>query len=202
MAFQSVPDCASAVFNYTSSNVSVINRLTFAKAGGYDQDAIDALATALDLWWAVRIKPLQGAHVTYVNTTVKGLADPIDLYSVKNDNTGPGTHSGNAMPNNVTWAIRFTTGAIGRSARGRYYVVGLTSSDITESTQSVTVSPANAWIDAFSNYLPPAVGAVGWQHVIVSRFTNNAERLTGVYRAVTGYGYFDTVLDSQRGRLP
>jgi len=202
MAFQSVPDCVSATFVFNEASTEIVNRLTFAKAGGYDQSAVDDLCAALDQYWATYWRPLQTAALSYINAVVKGLENQIDFFSVNNANTGPGTRSGTQLPNNVTWAIRFTTGAIGRSARGRMYVCGLVAGDVNEATNSVTTTAANNWLAALETHLGTAVGGLGWQHVIVSRFHDNAERATGVYRQVTGYGYHDLVLDSQRGRLP
>lgn len=179
----------------------MVNRLTFAYPGGYDQAAIDALANIMDgsvnAYWKAQIC----SATTYVNTTVKGLTDPIDLFAVDNSNTGACTATGNEQPNNVTWAIRFTTGAIGRSARGRMYVVGLPANRIDAATQSILTTYADNWVTALES-TQTAAASIGWSHCIVSRFHDKVKRATGVYRVVTGVGYHDLVLDSQRGRLP
>jgi len=201
LPFQSVPDCASATFTFVASGVEVVNRLTFARPGGYDQSAIDDLAAACD--GAVASDWLNQINnaTTYLGVTVKGLADIIDLFAFNNDNAGVGAATGNQQPNNVTWAIRFTTGATGRSARGRMFVIGLPANRIDVATQSILTTYANNWVDTVVN-TEAAAAAAGWFHCIVSRFTEGAERDTGVYRLVTGVGYHDQLLDSQRGRLP
>lgn len=202
MAFQSAPDCASATVVFNKSSVEVVNRLTFAHAGGYDQTAIDNLAAIVDNWVHTHWKVMMSSAVTYVTTTVKGLENEVDLFAVNAAHTGACTHGGAVLPNNVTWAIRFTTGAIGRTARGRMFVIGLSDSEVNEPTQSMTLTEANNWIAVFDPNLGTALSGSGWAHVIVSRQLNLVKRTTATYRAVTGYGYHDLILDSQRGRLP
>lgn len=201
MAFQSVPDVAQATFHFVSSGVEMVNVLNFARPGGYDQAAIDDLAlemdTAVNGQWLDQICNA----VDYTGVTVKGLADIIDLFAINADSAGPGTATGNQQPNNVTWAMRFTTGATGRSARGRMFVVGLPANRIDVPTQTILTTYANNWVTAIDTTRLAAAGA-GWTFCIVSRFTEGAPRDTGVYRVVTGIGYHDQILDSQRGRLP
>jgi len=201
MAFQSVPDCASAVVHFTQATQEVVNVLTFAYPGGYDQSAIDALAVAMDAAVGTYWLPLIHAGVNYDGVTVKGLENIIDLFDIETTNAGPGTSSGGTQPNNVTWAMRFVTGATGRSSRGRMYVVGLPSNQVDNSNDTITSGRATAWQTALVN-TENDVAATGWIHVIVSRFTGGAQRPTGVYRVVTGVGWHDLGLDSQRGRLP
>jgi len=81
------------------------------------------------------------------------------------------------------------------------FVVGLPSNQIDASDDTITSGRATAWQTALVN-TQNDVATTGWVHVIVSRFTEGAARSTGVYRVVTGVGFFDLGLDSQRGRLP
>lgn len=201
MSFQSVPDCASAAIHFTQAGKDIINRLTFAKAGGYDQTDIDALAARVDATvasdWLTQIV----STCAYTGTEVKGLADLIDLSAINLDGAAAGAHNGNPLPNNVTLAMRFTTGATGRSARGRMFIVGLPDNKLDSSTDIVDNTFASAWLDAVSA-MQDAAALDGWLHCVVSRFTGGSPRTTGVYRLVTAVSYFNRFSDSQRGRLP
>lgn len=177
------------------------NVLKFAYAGGYDQAAIDALAVAMDIAVEAYWLPLCHPNLSYLNVTVKGLQDIIDMFAVEDTMAGPGQSGGSPLPNNVTWAMRFTTGATGRSSRGRMFVCGLNSGVVDETTNTITEAHANNWVSALVQTAADAA-IEGWQHCIVSRFTEGAARDQGTYRIVTGVGYHDRGLDSQRGRLP
>ena len=201
MAFQSVPDCAAAAISFTQAGKQMINRLTFAKAGGYDQTDIDNLAAAVDTVVGTTWLPLVNGSCHYDGVEVKGLADIVDLLAVNADSAGFGTASGNALPNNVTWAVRFTTGATGRSARGRMYVIGLPDAQVGATTSLVDVTFAGQWVSAILA-LGDAAALDGWLACVVSRFTGGAERTTGTYRIITTVSFFNRLSDSQRGRLP
>jgi len=201
MAFQSAPDCASAAIQFARGAHTHINRLVFAFPGGYEQSSIDDLAEALDLAVHDHWKALIGAHMTYTSVHVRGLADPIDLESINADHTGVCTISGGAMPANVTFAIKFTTGAIGRSARGRMYIIGAVTSQLSGDTNAYSSTAIADWLAAIEA-TRVAASVVGWQHGVLSRFHDGAARALAVHRAVTGYSNTNVVMDSQRGRLP
>ena len=103
-----------------------------------------------------------------------------------------------AMPGNVTVAIKKVTGLRGRSYRGRIYHCGLVQSQVA--AQSLTTGVATTLRNAYLPLLTYPWTDTGWAHVVVSKYTNNAPRVTGVTTLVTDFTV-NNQIDSQRRRL-
>lgn len=201
MAFQSAVQCASAAITFHRGSHQHINRLVFNSAVPYDQTMIDDLADALDTAVTTSWLPLIGNTLTYDFVHVRGLEFVNDLESINANGTGLGLVSSPLLPANDTFVIKFSTGFIGRSARGRMYTVGMCEAQLQGDTNAVTTSYANGWVAAMQATALD-VQAAGWLHVVLSRFANGAPRTTAQKLAVTNYSYTNLVVDSQRGRLP
>lgn len=104
-----------------------------------------------------------------------------------------------ALPNHVTVAIKWGTGLTGRSFRGRTYHIGLTEGQVVNSEVDSAFAPP---ILSGYNALPALMTTNGYTLVVASRFANNAPRVTGVTTPILNASYADTVVDSQRKRLP
>lgn len=106
-----------------------------------------------------------------------------------------GTDSGEALPNNVSFAIKRKTGLSGRHNRGRIYWVGLTDGQLADAN-SLHASLADGLV-SFCNGLLVAVNAAtpGGPEVIV-------DKVHGTKVNVSGYAYTDLFIDSSRRRLP
>lgn len=201
MPFQSVPECAEAVINFTTSGKSQVNVLNFWKPGGYNQVDINDLAVAVDGVVGSDYLPILAAGTNYDFTLVRGLTSIVDLTATSALNAGPGTNPGTVeLPSNVTLCITLRTGFTGRSARGRFYTVGPTQNDMA--AQNLFKSAyGNAAVTMLEN-IQIAVGAYSWQLVIVSRFSGGARRAVGIKTPVNDIAYRNLDSDSQRGRLP
>lgn len=111
-----------------------------------------------------------------------------------------GTASGDPLPNNNSLCISLRSGFTGRSARGRLYWMGLTESQVTQS--SVNSTPAED-IRAAVDSIRTTLDTNSYALTIVSYFTNGDPRVGGpVYFEVNACTLVDTVIDSQRRRLP
>lgn len=115
--------------------------------------------------------------------------------------TVPGTVTGGAMPNEVTYCVSLRTPQIGRSARGRFYVLGISRPNV--GTQNRVGSAYRANITAAVESLRTRIASIGAAGVIVSYRTNGMPRPGGpVYFTWTSTTTTDDVVDSQRRRRP
>lgn len=199
MAFQPATNCAEAIINWSGPGGLYANVLNFKFATAYDQGDIDALALAVDQAVGGAMLGLVGTVVTYVNTVVRGLTSSVDLEGVADDEAGAGTASGTSMPPNVAYCLSLRTGQTGRSARGRFYTVGVTSAHLA-SAVAVSTTYRDAWIAALE-----AVGSQaasdGWSWGVLSRQNNGIVLGTAVLRPITDVIGVDLNLDSMRRRL-
>lgn len=201
MAFIPCPDCASAAIKFDVNGQLCYNVLNFIRLSGYDQDNINELADAVDGWVGASYLAGVTSEVAYVETYVRGLSAATDLTALANANAGAGDlGTTEALPANVTWAVKFSTGLTGRSNRGRAYWIGLPVSALDANENFVAVASADAII-ALWEALPTALAASQWDHVVLSKFTNGSPRTAGVARKVTAYSYVDRKIDTLGRRI-
>jgi hypothetical protein len=111
-----------------------------------------------------------------------------------------GLQTGGAMPNEVTFCVSLRSAVIGRSARGRFYVLALARDVVTDNRISATqrTNLVNA-VQGLRN----ALEAAAFPMTIVSYVNNGAPRAGGpVYFLVTSTTSQDDIVDSQRRRKP
>jgi len=140
-------------------------------------------------------------HTSYVyrETYVKGLEDIIDLESTDATHASDtGEITGEDVPGNVAFALKFQTGHTGRSARGRNFISGIPEDAVTGNT--ITEAYADAYRDAYTS-IATALNSGGFPMVVVSRYTLGAKRTVGLTLPVTVISYTDLNIDSQRNRL-
>jgi hypothetical protein len=199
MAFQPAPNCAEAVIRCTYGGKEVVNVLNFFSTGGYTQSDLDNLAGEVDIYVGASYLPNLSPDLEYIETHVRGLANASDLEAHDNGSAGFGTAGGTSLPANVTLAIKMTTGFTGRSNRGRLYSLPNTDAALTGPNMfNVTFATD---IIAFLTSVQTGALSVGWNMVVLSRFTLGAPRTTATHRVITGFSYTDLKADSQRGRL-
>jgi len=113
--------------------------------------------------------------------------------------SGSGTTG--AMPNEVTLCVSLRSGFIGRSARGRFYLLGLPK-DVMDTENRVLAAYRTAVASALQDLIS-TIQAAGFAMVIVSYITNGAPRAGGpVYFLVSTAVVTDDIVDSQRRRRP
>lgn len=203
MAFQPVPDVAAIDVIFTLNGVTVQNTHYGLLPGGYTLSDLQALATKIDLTFSATIAPDSPPEVTYVKTEVRGLAVINDLLAEANVGTAVGLHSGSALPNQVTFAIKKLSGFTGRSARGRVFWVGVPDNTLQPTNENLVTATWAANVVADIDFIRNQIETVGlWQAVIVSRFTLGAQRPFGVTFPWVDTTNVDLRVDTHRGRLP
>ena len=203
MAFQPVVDTVEIDMIFTQNGVVAQNVFYAELVGGYILADLQALATQVDIQWQGTWRAQQPPEVSYVRTEVRGLALPNDITASANANANPGTHAGGALPNNVTIAIKKSSGLTGRSARGRTYWIGVPTSVLsTVDENNLTPAYVALAVAAVDSIRTSIIAVPPWLPVLVSRFENSAPRSTGkTFPWVTTVNV-DVRVDSQRGRLP
>lgn len=200
MPFQPAPDCAEAVIQGEIAGVNLANVLNFKFPGGYSQADIDNLAAAIDNSVGANYLPILAAAVTYNNTLVRGLANIIDFTASNSVSTGTGGVAGATNPNNVSLVCTIRTGLTGRSARGRFYAMPMSSASLSATnTFSATITSG---LEAFLADILAVTSAIGWQFSVLSRFSGGARRASAIATPVTVSVCRNGLVDSQRHRLP
>lgn len=161
---------------------------------------LTALTDAVREYISTNLVPLMADTITLLRVVGK-LIDVADgLFFVSTTGLPQAGGGGSpALPNNVSAAYSWRTSAAGRSFRGRSFVVGLQEGHVVEN--NLTTAAANAFGTALHG-LAGVAADDGWEMVIVSKFSGGAPRAAGVTTPVTASFFTNTVIDSQRRRLP
>lgn len=203
MAFQAVLDTAGIDIIYSLNAVIVQNGFYAEMPGGYDLIALQALADQVDLQVHGTWKAQQPPEAIYVRTEVRGLALENDQVATQALSTGPGVHTGSALPNQVTFSIKKTSGLTGRSARGRTYWIGVAQNEIQPTNENLIEAVYAALLVAAVGSMRTGIASVGtWEPVLVSRFTGGVQRDFGKTFPWLGEANIDLRVDTNRGRLP
>lgn len=203
MAFQAVVDAAEIDHIMTLNGVTVQNTHYARLVGGYGLADLQALADEIDLIFTTTFKTDTPSEVTYVRTEVRGLAFENDLVAIQAAGTDTGTHGGDALPNQVTFSIKKSSGLTGRSARGRTYWIGVPDSETVAADENFLTATYVANIVADIDFVRNRIATVGlWEPVLVSRFSGGVKRAFGVTFPWISTTNVDTRLDTNRGRLP
>lgn len=199
MAFIPTPNTARVSLTFTQDGQQLVNVFYFTKDDGYTSEVeLEALAQSVVDNWRIHVLPMQVADVTGVIVKAVDTSQP-DGFGTEFIDPMTGTNAGTAMPVNDTFCIKWVTGRVGRSYRGRTYHIGLMSQAVADS--KVLVGSATDFVEAYNGWFE-AMLADGNQLVIASFTHNGAPRTSAVITFVTGATYADLNLDSQRRRLP
>jgi hypothetical protein len=169
--------------------------------GTYDQSDLDALASNVDVTIAAEWLPLQTTDAVYDRTEAKGLNAENDFEAVADASGGSGGRANIGLPNNVTVAVKKSSGLSGRSARGRNFWVGTPINELTSNENKINAAYLDL-VEAAIDKVRDAINASFlFEAVLVSRFAGGAQRTLGVT-----FGWISTTcvnnnVDSQRGRL-
>lgn len=203
MAFQSVPETAEIDHIFTLHG-KLVQNVHYAKLpGGYNLGTLQALADAIDTVFAITFINDVCNDVSYLRTEVRGLEDENDLTAFQDAGAGVGTHAGESLPSNVTFALKKGSGLTGRSARGRTFWIGVPRNELVITDRNLLealyITGMIANVEAVRNLIN-STGS--WEAVIVSRFSNSEKRALGVTFDWTGTVNVDDRVDTHRGRLP
>lgn len=149
-------------------------------------------------WWKTEIAPLISSTVQLYEVTVKELRP--DGVAVLHTDGLPanGAKSETALPNNVSLAVHWGTGLVGRSRHGRTFHLGITS-DFVNGNFVTNANDIQAAYDALRTTLDNITLNVEFS--VVSFVLQNAWRRDPLITPISGVAV-EATIDSQRRRLP
>lgn len=203
MAFQPVVDTVEIDIIYDMNLEIVQNSFYASIAGGYVQADLDLLSAAIGVTVVANWLPAQNADAIYLRTEVRGLALENDIVSINSVGAGPGLLGGVPLPNNVTLAVKKSSGFTGRSARGRTYWIGMPQNKLEVANENQVIAAYVVdIINAVDAIRLSIIAATSWVPVLVSRFAGGAQRTSGVTFPWIDTTNVNSVVDTLRGRLP
>jgi hypothetical protein len=161
---------------------------------------LNALAAAFTGWEGTNGKQDRVNLCQLVSVVCTDLTTQNGLQVVSNPNppiAGVGTSA--SMPNNVSCAIAWRTDLRGRSFRGRTFHIGLPESFATNNR--LTIGAETSMATDYTALLSAVSAVTGAQLVVFSKQHNKAALNPGVTHVITHVS-INTVLDSQKRRLP
>lgn len=200
MPFIPVPNTVMAEIRMSMDFQRVENTLYFEFGLPPTPANLVSLGNDLLNWYSTLMAPQQGLGVALREIFLTDLTSVTGgTFTQTPPSLITGSQVGEMLPNNVALAVSFRTAFRGRSFRGRNYFLGLVDSQVAQNT---VTAGALAAITNIYQQLPASLGGSGSTWVVVSRFTNNAPRVTGIATPVTAALIVDSTVDSQRNRLP
>jgi hypothetical protein len=172
-----------------------------SKGSPFSAGDLVALRTVVNTWEAAQYTLFRSpaALLTRIRTKAMDTASsPMEDFALPVPRAG--TQIGTALPNNVTYCLKLSTGLAGRSYRGRWYLVALTSTYYGADTNHISAAVSTNLV-AMLTALKTALTAGGYTLGVVSFRADHAWRSTGVFTPATGFVAVDLALDSMRRRL-
>ena len=202
MPFQPVPQSAEVFTRVIGPAGNVYgNRYVCRFSTAYAQADLELLVDTVSSWFGASIRPLLTSEQAYLGAEARGLSSAIDLQASSVLGAGVGGSSAVLFPQNVTKAFTLRTGNTGRSARGRWFFPTLNNNHVETNENRVIQGFVDAVTLALLDLIDD-VNSAGWTWVVLSRYTGNALRPTGLTFPITEIGVSDNTTDSMRSRLP
>lgn len=185
--------------NYSLQDKPAQNTLYVKRTAPWDATTLSDLGSSVVDWWVDQFAPILTQNIVLREVSLRDLTTAAGFIATFTPSTTVrGAVTEESVPNNVAFCVKFTTGRAGRSFRGRNYVAGFTRLAVND--DKVPESFANACVGAYNTF-PDALIAFDATWGIFSRYINKAPRVTGLFTPITGVGYTDLTVDTQRGRL-
>jgi len=200
MPFVPASNTAALDVIYELDGQTVENTLYYQKTTSPDATSLASLVEVVTAYIKDEVLPFLDAAIQLVRV-VGTLIDVIDglTYTSTTGLPAAGAQTGAVLPNNVAFCISFRTAIAGRSGRGRNYITGISSDDVTANTFDTAWS--TNLVSAYAG-LRSVAGDDGWSLVVVSRFSDGSPRVSALVSPVTAVIATDRTVDSQRRRLP
>lgn len=200
MPFIPAANCARVDLVYSIGGVTCMNVFHVRKGSPFSLADLQALRGVVDTWDNATWKTARATACTLVRIKTKALDaedSPFEDYFLPTPRAG--TRASGALSNNVTFCIKLASNQIGRSARGRWYCVGL-SSDSVASPTTMNTTVANAFV-GYLQTLKTNLAAAGYTMTIVSYRHDKAWRAAAATYDVANIVAVDYNIDSMRRRL-
>jgi hypothetical protein len=202
MTFIPAPNIVQLEMRATHWSQKVENRIMVDALIAPTPTIIQDIATIGWDWWEATYAPLlsTSVHLASAVATDMSLAEGVQ-FTYAPDTTTTGENNTGELPNECSLCVSLRTGTRGRSARGRFYTLSV-SSDQTQDSNNVKTSYANDVANALQ-VLFNTLETAGYAAVIVSYVHNKVPRPGGpVYYPITSTLVVDTLIDSQKRRKP
>lgn len=192
-----VPNGIKIEWNALQNGVPIVNRVFVTMAAAPSSaDLDDAIVEALAFFNA--IKPAY--HPSYVlqnitATDVSVANGTQTILPLTTDNVG--TSGGDPAAANAAVVVSLRTNFTGRSFRGRFYVGGLSNTNLANA-QNIGTSAATFYAGVFEDFID-ALNVINMTLVVVSRFAAGVARVTNLATEIISI-IVDTKVDSQRRR--
>lgn len=161
---------------------------------------LTTLQNVLTSWCNLTYRTLLPADVTITGLKLTSLHEE-NAVQLQTALALVGTVALPAAPNETTYCLSLRTGVSGRSARGRFYWLGLALANIGTTNRVGALFRTNA--TAGLQALVTQIAAEGFAWVIVSFISGGVPRPGGpVYFPVLTVTTTDDIVDSQRRRRP
>lgn len=199
MAFIPVPNAIKLTVTFTLGGQLVNLTLGLEKASAVTPSDLTAACNGGIDWASTELLPHLSNQIALTGAEAYDLSSS-SAPTVKLSTASPivGVVNAISTPANAAGVISFRTGGRGRSSRGRIYVPGFPQTAVQQGV-FLDAGTVGALLDA-GNKINTYFTGVPLNHVVISRYTNNAPRITGVTEPVTGI-VVDNRIDSQRRRL-
>jgi len=181
-----------------SQTVENVYHVKVAAGGPLTEAQLDALKVVFQAWWENNLRaqtPLSAVLQRYEVRDMTAQDALAKIYPCTANCIGGS--GANALPGNVTVAVKWGTGFAGRSRRGRTYHIGLWSAAITGNALTAT---AQTNIQAAYANLITRLTTAATPLVIYSRMSAGVYRSSALITEVTS-ATVDPNTDSQRRRL-
>lgn len=203
MAFSPTPGTVLVQLRMGVFSQLVINSFYFKKPQDWTETQIDTLVSTVDLAVTNHLAPMMTDEVNYSQMYIRDLSAQFSFIRVAAFTAIHGDIIGTPLlPLNVTLAVKFATGLAGRGRQGRVYWPAMPASWVTNNFVNGT-NPTDI-ADAYSDFITAITTSVGNEcdHVVVHSVENGVPLNPRTTSQVTDVLVGDTVVDSQRRRLP
>ena len=164
-----------------------------------DPTVVQGIADFVESWWSDTLKAYQSSQIAMNEVRATDQTEQNSFFAVANQFQGvTGGYEQPVLPANVSLAVHWGTGRLGRSYQGRTFHVGMPK----DQTNNSTVSPiwAANLQTAYSTLLQGSQ-LNGYPLSVVSYSANGAWRTSALVTPITSVS-IETTTDSQRRRLP
>jgi hypothetical protein len=202
MAFVAAPNIIQVEWRQTLNGQKCENRMMIDWLSVPEHSNLLDVAVSGWNWWETTYSPLISAGVL-LNSVVATYMGDIngDQATYAPDATTVGGVAGAGMPNETSFCLSLRSGFRGRSARGRWFMLGIPRSSMADDN-NVSTGFADDSVSALQTFVND-VTAGGIKPVIVSFISEGIPRPGGpVYFVIETVLAVDTVVDSQRRRKP
>jgi hypothetical protein len=207
MPFIPVANTALVEFRMTYDEQDVENTLYFKKTASIVEADLVTLGDVLYDWWTTFASDAMVSAVELREILLTDLTSETGAQVTKNGAGSTGQAEEDGCPSNVSLCVSFRTALRGRAFRGRNYIVGIPFSQVEDTNRLISAYTAGV-VSGYNQFNSSVeLGSFAW--VAVSRFSGvdatthkPIPRVAGVATPITTALIVDSVIDSQRRRLP